>query len=189
MLPNFQVTRTLCLFLASGVDIYFGLAQKNSSMREEAAFRWEPGQEQNVSGSGWSGKCLVTQGKKWERFLKRETLQLQKGSLWQTWNVFSVTAFRLLPLEQWFQTSLWISVSVEDFTKLWIRSLRPSHQVHTQPIISFIISWRLQIFKTFTDHPETSGWALHLPSLKGWCLGKKRNDFPLGYTLYTASLG
>lgn len=60
MLPNFQVTRTLCLFLASGVDIYFGLAQKNSSMSEEAAFRWESGQEQNVSGSGWSGKGLVT---------------------------------------------------------------------------------------------------------------------------------
>lgn len=64
MLPNFQVTRTLHLFLASGVDIYFGLAQKNSSMSEEAAFRWESGQEQNVSGSGWSGKRLVTQGKK-----------------------------------------------------------------------------------------------------------------------------
>ena len=64
MLPNFQVTRTLRLFLASGVDIYFGLAQKNSSMSEEAAFRWDSGQEQNVSGSGWSGKRLVTQGKK-----------------------------------------------------------------------------------------------------------------------------
>lgn len=63
MLPNFQVTRTLHLFLASGVDTYYGLAQKTSSMSKEAAFRWESGQEQNVSGSGWSGKSLVTQGK------------------------------------------------------------------------------------------------------------------------------
>lgn len=63
MLPNFQVTRTLCLFLASEVDTSYGLAQENSSMSEEAAFRWESGQEQNVSGSGWSGKTLVTQGK------------------------------------------------------------------------------------------------------------------------------
>lgn len=66
-------------------------------------------------------------------------------------------AFHLLPLEQWFQTSLWITVSVEDFTKLWIRSLLPSPQVHTQSTILFIISGHLQIFKTSTDHPETSG--------------------------------
>lgn len=63
MLPNFQLTRTLPLFLASGVDTYYGLAQKNSFMGEEAAFRWDSGQEENVSGSGWSGKSLVTQGK------------------------------------------------------------------------------------------------------------------------------
>lgn len=62
MLPNFQIPRTLHLFLASGADTYYGLAQESSSMGEEAAFRWERGQEQNVSGSGWSGKNLVTRG-------------------------------------------------------------------------------------------------------------------------------
>ena len=41
MLPNFQVTKTLHLFLASGVDTYYGLAQKNSSMGEEAALGGE----------------------------------------------------------------------------------------------------------------------------------------------------
>lgn len=64
MLPNFQLTSTLHLFLVSGVDTYYGLAWKNSSMGAETAFRWDSGQEQNVSGSGWSGKSLVTQGKK-----------------------------------------------------------------------------------------------------------------------------
>lgn len=63
MLPNFQVTRTLHLFLASGVDTYYGLAQRTSSMSEETAFRWESSQEHNVSGSGRSGKSLVIQGK------------------------------------------------------------------------------------------------------------------------------
>lgn len=76
MLPNFQLTRTLYLFLACGVDAYYGLAQKNSSMGEEAAFTRESGQEQNVTGSGWSGKSLVTQGKEWEIFLERGALQL-----------------------------------------------------------------------------------------------------------------
>lgn len=63
MLANFQVTRTLNLFLASGMDAYYWLARKASSMSREEACRRESGQEQNVSGSGWNGKSLVTQGK------------------------------------------------------------------------------------------------------------------------------
>lgn len=95
MLPNFfQVTpNTVSILKPLGVDIYFGLAQKNSSMSEEAAFRWESGQEQNVSGSGWSGKGLVTREEM--RMFSRETLQLQRP-LWQTWNFFNL-AFHLLP--------------------------------------------------------------------------------------------
>lgn len=56
MLPNFQVTKTLHLFLASGVDTYYGLAQKNSSMGEEAALGGRAARNKMSVGQGGVGR-------------------------------------------------------------------------------------------------------------------------------------